>query len=156
MRIIRDRARSVDLDEFLSRPLFAYLGTCCDAGPRVSPVWFVWEDGAVWIIGSQETDTFPARIERDPRCSLAFVDFDRLGGLVHHVGMRGRASVERYDRERARRILARYLGDNVDVWDPRFRDSMTDVSNVLIRFEPETAVARDQSYLSSVASDQQA
>jgi hypothetical protein len=38
MKIGRDRATSVDLDEFLSRPLFGYLATASDAGPRVSPI----------------------------------------------------------------------------------------------------------------------
>jgi hypothetical protein len=80
MRIIRDRSRSVDLDEFLSRPLFGYLATASDAGSRVSPVWFLWEEEAIWIIGNRETDSFPARIERDSRSAFAIVDFDRKAG----------------------------------------------------------------------------
>ena len=146
MRIIRDRPRTVDLDEFLRLPLFAHLATNSEAGPRDSPVWFLWEDGAIWIIGSRRDDSFPARIERDPRCAIGIVEFEPEGGLVRHVGMRGRASVERFDPERARRLLARYLGERVDDWDRRFRDTLDDRDNVLIRFDPETAVARDQSY----------
>jgi hypothetical protein len=41
MKVIRDRARSVDLHEFLSRPLFAHLASADEQGPRESPVWFV-------------------------------------------------------------------------------------------------------------------
>jgi nitroimidazol reductase NimA-like FMN-containing flavoprotein (pyridoxamine 5'-phosphate oxidase superfamily) len=146
MRVIRDRPRSVDLDEFLARPLFGCLATASEDGPRASPVWFLWEEGAFWVIANGRTDSFPGRIEREPRCALAIVDFGVETGLVHHVGLRGQASVERFDAERARRLLARYLGPDVDAWEPRFRDTLHDQDNVLVRFEPDTVVARDQSY----------
>jgi nitroimidazol reductase NimA-like FMN-containing flavoprotein (pyridoxamine 5'-phosphate oxidase superfamily) len=146
VRVIRDRQRSVDLDAFLARPLFAHLATASELGPRESPVWFLWEDGAIWIIGSRRDDTFPARIEREPRCAIGIVDFDRSRGLVQHVGFRGRATVMPFDKERARRLLRRYLGEEEAQWDQRFRATLVDCDNVLIRFEPETAVARDVSY----------
>jgi Pyridoxamine 5'-phosphate oxidase len=147
--IIRDRPRSVDLDEFLARPLFAHLATICSQGPRDSPVWFLWEGGAVWIIGSLATDTFPERVREDPRCAIGIVDFEPSTGLVQHVGLRGSATVQSFDAERARRLLGRYLGDDVSCWDGRFRRTLIDPSvedNVLIRFVPVTAVARDVSY----------
>ena len=146
MRVIRDRPRSVELDEFLARPLFACLATASEDGPRASPVWFAWEDGAIWVIANGRTDSFPGRIEREPRCALAIVDFGVETGLVHHVGLRGRASVEGFDAERAQRLLARYLGPEVRAWDTRFRETLHDPHNVLVRFEPDTVVARDQSY----------
>jgi hypothetical protein len=146
MRIIRDRPRSVDVDEFLARPLFGYLATASEAGPRVSPVWFLWEEGALWIIGSRRDDSFPARVERDARCSVAVIDFNWASGVVQHVGLRGRSTVEPFERQRARRLLARYLGEDQARWDERFRETLSDPDNVLIRFLPETAVARDVSY----------
>jgi nitroimidazol reductase NimA-like FMN-containing flavoprotein (pyridoxamine 5'-phosphate oxidase superfamily) len=146
MRVIRDRPRSVELDEFLARPLFGCLATASEDGPRASPVWFLWEDSAIWVLANRRTDSFHARIEREPRCALAIVDFGVDTGLVHHVGMRGRASVERFDAGRARRLLVRYLGPDVAAWEPRFRDTLQDTDNVLVRFEPDTVVARDQSY----------
>ncbi len=149
-KVIRHRRRTVDLDGFLSHPLFAHMATASDRGPRSSPVWFLWEDGALWIIGNRTTDTFPQRIMNDPRCAISIVDFDRARGLVHHVGLRGRASVEPFEEARARRILARYLGPKEEGWDRRFIDSLDDPDNVLVRFEPETAVARDQSYSPAV------
>jgi hypothetical protein len=97
MKLIHDWSRPVDLEEFLSRLLFAHLASASEEGPRESPVWFLWEDGAVWIIGSLRDDSFPRRIEREPRCAIGIVDFDLERGLVHHVGMRGRASVEPFD-----------------------------------------------------------
>lgn len=146
MKVIRDRPRTVDIEEFLSRPLFAHLATASDEGPRESPVWFLWEEGAVWIIGSPVTDTFPGRVERDARCAIGVVDFDRSSGLVQHVGLRGRATVEPFDAGRARRLLARYLGDDEGAWDERFSDTLMGEGDVLIRFVPETVVARDVSY----------
>lgn len=146
MKLIHDRARAVDLEEFLSRPLFAHVASASEEGPRESPVWFLWEDDAVWIIGSLRDDSFPRRIEREPRCAIGILAFDRECGLVHHVGMRGRASIEPFDRDRATRLLRRYLGERVEVWDRRFRETLEDPDNVLVRFDPETIVARDQSY----------
>jgi Pyridoxamine 5'-phosphate oxidase len=146
MKLIQDRPRTVDLDEFLLRPLFAHLATDSEEGPRESPVWFLWEDGAIWIIGSRRDDSFPARIERDPRCALGIVEFAPDRGLVQHVGMRGSAFIKPFDRQRARRLLERYLGEQVDAWDRRFRATLDDADNVLVRFDPETVVARDLSY----------
>jgi hypothetical protein len=153
VRVIRDRRKSVELDEFLARPLFACLATASEAGPRASPVWFLWEDDAVWMIANGRTDSFPGRIEDEPTCALAIVDFRVETGLVHHVGLRGRARVERFDAERARRLLTRYLGPDTDRWEARFRETLGDPDNVLVRFEPETVVARDQSYAVAPAGD---
>jgi hypothetical protein len=74
------------------------------------------------------------------------IDFDRASGLVQHVGLRGRSTVEPFERERARRLLASYLGDDEARWDERFRETLSDSDNVLIRFVPESAVVRDVSY----------
>ncbi|HEV3479271.1 MAG TPA: pyridoxamine 5'-phosphate oxidase family protein [Gaiellaceae bacterium] len=141
-----DPRSELDVDELLARPLFAHLATASDDGPRDSPVWFLWEEDAIWIIGSRRTDTFPARLEREPRCAMGIVDFDREGGLVHHVGMRGRATLEPFDPQRAMRLLARYLSKRSELWDDRFRATLADPDNLFVRFVPETVVARDQSY----------
>lgn len=138
----------VDLETFLERPLFCFLGTVADSGaPRVTPLWYLWEDGAIRIIANTDK-TYPARIERDPRADVAIVDFDRDTGLVQHVGMRGRARIEPLDLDRVERLLSRYLGDDPERWDEnRFGDPYEWGENmVLLRIDPETVVARDQSY----------
>lgn len=139
-----DSARRL-LEDILARPLFAHLATASERGPRESPVWFLWEDGALWIIGNYRTDSFPGRIEKEPRCAVGVVDFDISTGLVHHVGFRGLARIEPHDEGRVRRLLSRYLGE-AGQWDARFVDVLGDEDYVLVRFEPETAVVRDQSY----------
>lgn len=136
-----------DVETFLQRPLFCFLATTDEGAPRVSPLWFRWEDGAVWIIGDTRK-TYPRRIERQPETALAIVDFDRSTGRVQHVGMRGRASVEPHDPERAERLLTGYLGSDREGWDEaRFGDPHEwGEEMVLLRFVPGTVVARDQSY----------
>lgn len=154
MRIVFVTGSHFDLDEeparrlmneILSRPLFAHLATDSETGPRESPVWFLWEEGALWIIGNYRTDSFPKRIERDPRSAVGIVDFDVSTGLVQHVGFRGRARLEPHDTERMKRVLSRYMGAE-ERWDSRFVEILDDTDYVFIRFEPETAVVRDQSY----------
>ncbi len=49
MKVIPGGQGSLDLDEILARPLFAFLGTASPNGPRVSPVWFLWECAATWV-----------------------------------------------------------------------------------------------------------
>lgn len=147
VKVIRDRRRDVDVDEFLARPLFAHLATASPSGPRESPVWFLWEEGAIWILGSTATDTFPMRIEQDRRCAVGVVDFDRVSGRVQHVGLRGVATVEPFDADRAGRLLSRYLGGDQNAWDDRFlRTLKGEEGEVFVRFVPETAIARDVSY----------
>ncbi|MCF6138285.1 pyridoxamine 5'-phosphate oxidase family protein [Pseudalkalibacillus berkeleyi] len=147
MKIIEGN-RSFDLNEFLKKPLFAHLSTMSEEGPRESPVWFYWEDECIWIIGTPSSDSFPKRIEEFPKCAIGIVDLDHTTGKVMHAGFRGKATVETFDVERAKRLLSRYLGTNEENWDPRFK-GLGD-SNVLIRFEPETVVVRDQSFEPSI------
>jgi len=154
MKIVRETGSHFDLGdegaprllaELLSRPLFAHLATASEHGPRESPVWFLWEGGALWIIGNYKTDTFPKRIEREPRCAVGVVDFDAASGLVQHVGLRGRASLTPHDPARMERLLGRYMGER-DAWDARFVEILDDADYIFVRFEPETVVVRDQSY----------
>ena len=154
MKIVRETGSHFDLDEeaarsfmeeVLSEPLFAHLATGSGEGPRESPVWFLWEENALWIIGNRRTDSFPGRIERDARTAIGIVDFDVETGRVRHVGFRGHARLEPHDPARMQRLLKRYMGDK-ERWDARFVEILDDTDYIFIRFEPETAVVRDQSY----------
>jgi len=108
-----------DLDEFLSRPLFAHLAHNSENGPRESPVWFHWDGQAIWIIGGQ---TFPENLEGDPRCAIGIVDWEPTTGRCQHVGLRGTAEVLPFDTAMARTIFRRYFGPDEKDWDPRFGD----------------------------------
>jgi len=156
MKIVRDTGSHFELDEsralslmdeLLARPLFAHLATASESGPKESPVWFLWETEMLWIIGNRRTDSFPSRIERDARCAIGIVDFNPQTGLVQHLGFRGRAHLEPHDRQRMKRLLSRYLGKELSWWDARFVEIVDDEDFIFVRFEPETAVVRDQSYV---------
>lgn len=144
---IVENTLSVPLADVLDRPLFCFLATQADSGPRISPLWFLWEAGSVWCIATRER-SYPERIEANPETALAIVDFDVSTGEVLHIGMRGRATVVPHDPERAIRLLEKYHGPEMDDWDQsRFPDpNEWGEEMVFVRFDPETVVARDQSY----------
>ena len=136
-----------DLDEFLSRPLYAHLAHQGESGVRESPVWFHWDGEALWIIGGS---TFPENLKRDPQCAIGIVDWQLATGRCHHVGFRGRVEVLPFDLDMTRTIFRRYFGPDVVDWDARFRDGYDGrVATQMIRFIPTTAVIRDQSYCPS-------
>jgi len=141
--------RDFDIDEFLTRPLFAHLATTGEQGPCESPVWFLCEDGALWMIADSQS-SFPKRIVADPRCAIGIVDFDLDRGGLQHLGMRGRATVEPADPARLERFIARYLGPK-ETWNVRFKEQVVDRQDMMVRFLPETIVARDQSYFRNEA-----
>ncbi|WP_394828081.1 pyridoxamine 5'-phosphate oxidase family protein [Pendulispora albinea] len=139
-----------DIDEFLTKPLFAHLATASSAGPRESPVWFLWEEGALWLIGNHG-DSFPKRLRNEPRCAVGIVDFDLAKGTLRHVGIRGIASIEPLDDQRLYRLLQRYLGADPADWNPSFRSLVIDHLDLMVRIRPESIVARDQSYFSNAS-----
>jgi len=149
MRIVEQRVSNnaveiFELEEFLSRPLFAHLATSSEDGPRESPVWFHWDGKYVWVIGGT---SFPQSIIREPRCAIGIVDFRPSTGLVHHVGMRGSAVVLPFDKSIVCAVYRKYLGSDQEKWDKRFESSWTGEEEMrLVRFSPEVVVIRDQSY----------
>jgi hypothetical protein len=149
MRIVEQKVSAGDrpifeLDEFLSRPLYAHLAHSAGGEPRESPVWFHWDGQAVWIIGGT---SFPANLKRQPRCALGIVDWGPATGKSHHVGMRGTAEVLPFDPAMARTIFRKYFGPDEAEWDSRFDDVFTSEYGLeLVRFIPEAVVVRDQSY----------
>lgn len=145
MDIVED-SLPVELGRFLDRPLFCFLASSTEQGPRVSPLWFLWEDDTIWIIADTHTKSYPRRVKRDPRTALAIVDFQPQTGLVQHVGMRGRATIEPFDGDRASRLLRKYLGEVKEQWNQERFAGPWDERWRFIRFTPETVVARDQSY----------
>ena len=137
-----------DIDQVLAKPLMAHLATGSPDGPRHSPVWFLWEDGVVWLIGNHR-DSFPRRIEQDGRCAIGVVDFDLPRGKLVHVGMRGIAEVVPLDPARLYRLLSRYLGSDSGDWNDDFRRRVIDHLDLMVRFVPSSVVARDQSYFAA-------
>ncbi|MDQ0205705.1 pyridoxamine 5'-phosphate oxidase family protein [Alkalicoccobacillus murimartini] len=146
MRMIQENKSSRSLlQDILTRPLFAHLSTMDEGGPRESPLWFYWDGEFIWMLGSYQTNSFPKRIEAEPRCAIGIVDFKVETGLVHHVGLRGKAHLEPQYENLVKRLLSKYMGE-VERWDPRFHAVLGDKDWIFVKFSPETVVVRDQSY----------
>ncbi|GFZ91460.1 pyridoxamine 5'-phosphate oxidase family protein [Nesterenkonia alkaliphila] len=148
MQVVGTPSENMDLEEFLGRPLFAHLATSSDEGARDVPLWFLWEDSALWFIVVVSENTFHQRVQKNPRTAVGIVDFDVNTGLVQHVSFRGRATVEPWDVEKAKRVLSKYLGNDMTRWDQkRFVEGLDHLEDWLfVKFQPETVMLRDQSY----------
>ncbi|RAJ71638.1 pyridoxamine 5'-phosphate oxidase [Streptomyces sp. Amel2xB2] len=139
-----------DVDAFLSRPLTARVAT---NGPTVRPVWFLWEDGAFWIMTGQET-RLCHRVRSDPHLALVVDECDVTTGCVRQVIAHGDGELVPFDVPRGRRKLARYLGPDESRWDPRLAEYVDGRpqgrGSVWVRLEPTMLRARDLSYAAAL------
>lgn len=131
----------------LSRPLMANLSTVTPEGhPRNSPVWFAWEDGALWML-SDTSSSSPKRIKANPNVAVEVVDYDNAQGILRHVGLRGTATLHPMDTALFHRLLLRYLGPEPqqNQW---FIDNVAridDPNGRLIRLAPTSVFTNDVS-----------
>jgi hypothetical protein len=140
--------RPFDPDLVLAMPLMANLATISDDGPRNAPVWFLWEDGALWMPGSADGSSVQ-RVVRDPRCAVEIVHYDHAGGILAHIGLRGNATVEPMSPTRFRRLLAKYLGADEATWNAWFIDTIAridDPDGRLIRLSPSSVFTNNVSF----------
>lgn len=144
--IIADQQGDFDWQEFLERPLFAFLATFDGKFPNVSPVWFLFEDQVIWIIAHRKLDTFPKRIQNHPACSIAITELEATNGRMIHIGFRGHAEVLAWQKQCATKLLSKYLGASQAVWPERYVQKLNSKNMLLVRFEPNSAVIRDQSF----------
>ncbi|ESW69120.1 MULTISPECIES: pyridoxamine 5'-phosphate oxidase family protein [unclassified Mesorhizobium] len=130
--------KKFDPDDVLSRPLMANLATVtADGAPRNAPMWFIWEDAAIWLLGSTGASAVK-HLERDPRCAVEIVDNE--AGILLHLGLRGVATIEAMAPNRFKRLLHKYLGPEA-TWNRWFIDNVADIGHPdgrLIRLAPES------------------
>ncbi len=140
--------RPFDPEEVLCLPLMAMLATVdSDGAPRNAPVWFDW-DGAVLSMLGNRAGSSVKRIEGDPRVAVEIVQYDNAGGILRHLGLRGRAEITPMDTDLFRRLLRRYLGPEPE-WNRWFIDTIArigDPDSRLIRLRPESIFTNDVSY----------
>jgi hypothetical protein len=133
----------------LDKPLMASLATASPDGPRLTPVWFLWEDGALWVPGDAGSH-FVIRAAADPRVALDIVDHDNAAGRLLHLGYRGRATVSAQDvAGRFRRLLAKYLGSDPTGWNPWFVAHIArpdDPTTRFLRIAPSGTFTNNVSY----------
>jgi PPOX class probable F420-dependent enzyme len=108
------RLETAERDAFLREDgVILHLATVrADGRPRVAPMWFVYEEGAIWFTPRAES-AWLADLRRDPRCALVIdeqplpyrkVSIDGVADLVHDLGQ------DDAWRDRYRRIARRYVG----------------------------------------------
>jgi len=119
-----------DLGGFLEDPLVAVLATLrADGSVLLSPVWHEWRDGGfnVWV----QTDNAKTRhLRRDPRATIVVAESEEP---LRGVEVRGTVSfVEEGVTETARRIAARYVGDETAAADTEAMRG----TDVIVRLEP--------------------
>ena len=135
-------------EDVLRLPLMANLATVAEDGaPRNAPMWFIWEEGAVWLLGSDGTSSV-GRLRHDPRCAVEIVHFDNPAGILLHLGLRGAATVAPMNPDRFRRLLKKYLGAE-DTWNPWFIENIATIDDPegrLIRLQPDSVFTNNVSY----------
>jgi nitroimidazol reductase NimA-like FMN-containing flavoprotein (pyridoxamine 5'-phosphate oxidase superfamily) len=135
-------AAGFDLDAFLAEPHVARIAT---VGPRVHPVWFLWEQSAFWWL-TGGWSRMPRTLAEDPSVAIVIDTCDLATGTVLQVNARGRAEILAFDPERARRWGVRYLGPDERHWG-RFADGVfRDETTRFVRLAPLALSAKDLSW----------
>jgi hypothetical protein len=88
-------------------------------------------------------------LQNDPRCALSIVDFNLDLGILLHVGIRGKATLQQVNPERLKRFVGKYLGSATENWNNWFVKNIVDPLNVMIEIDPKTVVAKDVSFFKS-------
>lgn len=140
-------AQSFEPGELLHQPLMANLATVCPEGPRNSPVWFIWEENALWMPGN--ADGSPVRrLNENPQCAVEIVRFDNKRGILLHLGLRGDATIEAVTVSRFKRLLSKYLGSDETMWNTWFINNIAridDPNGRMIKLVPHSTFTNDVS-----------
>lgn len=116
----------VTLEEFLALPLVARVAANGPQGPTVRPVWFLYEDSALWWLTASSYSRLGEWLSTDPRVAGTIDTCDLASGQVLAVTMTGNAVVVPFDPERAVRKLTKYLGPDRTSWSERFSSGTFD------------------------------
>ncbi|MFB6296111.1 MAG: pyridoxamine 5'-phosphate oxidase family protein [Halobacteriales archaeon] len=102
-------------ERLTSEPLTAHLATCRDGRPHVAPVWYVYEDGAVWIVTAGRK---LADLRANPYVSLSVEKAER-GQPEWTATLRGTATPIEEEEvfEDVNRRINRKYGVNEDAWE---------------------------------------
>jgi hypothetical protein len=82
---------AAELESFLGAQRTCRLATLGPGGPHVSPVWFVWNGGALWVYSLTRSQRW-TDLQRDPRAA-AVVDAGEHYAELHGVEIEGEAAV---------------------------------------------------------------
>ena len=128
-----------EAQEFLARPLLARLATASrDGQPHVVPVWFMWEDGFIWVSSFRSTKKI-SDLEKNPKCAIV-IDVEQAEKQMAAVAIEGTAELLNTPieetRARIERIYAKYLGPE-GVLAPDPQSWLDSEENLLIKITPK-------------------
>jgi hypothetical protein len=140
-----DVGSGFDLAGFLRRPLIARLATSSENGPRVRPIWYLFDEAGFWWITGRWS-SIDATLRRDPRVELVVDTCDLERGEVLQVRARGRAELRPFDPGRAQAWGERYMGPDRARWGRFQLEVFEDPSARFALLEPAWLWARDLSW----------
>ena len=121
------------LKAFLDEPIPMLVGTTRrDGSVQMTPVWFEYRDGQIWLNGGPQRDWFK-HLRRDPRVSLHVLD---PKNMFRHVQIQGRladSTTEGAD-DHIDRLAQRYQGGP-------YRNPKVD--RLIIRIDPERVTGHE-------------
>lgn len=139
---LSDDVEHAVIDEFLAGRRQAVFATNRSGrAPQLSPVWFVWEDGALYV--STSASSLKARsIAADDQVSACV---DGGPGDYRYVAMNGRAEVYPHQSELQQEMRWRIIRKYYDS-DPAARayhDASASEDSILIVLRPSSVVYKD-------------
>jgi PPOX class probable F420-dependent enzyme len=139
---IVDGVMQAEIDGFLAERRHAIVATNQpDRPPQLSPVWYVWEDGVIYISTSSQS-LKAQNIQRDSRMSLCV---DGGWGDFRYVALSGDASLIPYGtdlQQSMRWQIIRKYHDSDDSARAYF-ESNVDEETVIIMLRPSRIVYRN-------------
>ncbi len=136
--------RTALIEGVLAEPVLARLATTNPKTmqPHVVPVWFMWENGCVWISSFVSTRKI-RELKHNPRGAV-LIESKQEGGKLTAVLLEGEVELVAEPRQEvseiARRIYIRYLGvDGVQEPDPQ--SWLNDPENLLIKLTPTKIIS---------------
>jgi hypothetical protein len=140
-----DVSDGFDVRSFLDHPHVARLATSGTGGPRVRPIWYLFDDdGFWWLTGTWSV--LPRTLARDPQVEILVDTCDLASGEVLQVRAGGRAEVRPFDADRARRWGERYLGSDRSRWGRFGKDVFEDAGTRFVLLAPAYLRGRDLSW----------
>ncbi len=125
-----------DVERFLAKQPNLILATLRrNSGPQLSPVWYVWRDGAFFISTTRSTVKW-SNLLRDPRCS-GIVDSPE-GNYVYVSGVAELDDGDVY--ETIREIVRRYKTE--EEFGPYMEAIYREGNRGIIRLAPQRVVTR--------------
>jgi len=134
-----DAEKQKKIVTLLAQPVLARLATASPSGqPHVVPVWFLWEEGAVWISSYRSTRKVKD-LECNPRCALV-VDLPKARDGISAVLLEGQVELLMGSgpevRARIERLYLKYLGPK-GILKKEPQEWLNSPENLLIKLTPK-------------------